>query len=910
MNVRSCWLPMWRGLVRQDQSRFRGTPGLQMMGMLIGATALVAGCVTPADARSAQANSANEEVIAAADLYDDGRFDYFDGLVFDAAVPSPKSFFGHAPGEHFVRHGEMVRYLDALDEATDRVTVQQYGQSHQRRSLHLITISSEENLERLDDVLAANRELAQRDLSDERRDEIVENNPAIAWLSYTVHGNEGSTVNTALQVAYTLAAATNGEVAEILDDVVVVIDPLLNPDGYMRYVTWYENARAISGPDASLDAAERFEPWPGGRSNHYLFDLNRDWLWQVHPESRSRIAVYREYLPHLHIDYHEQGFRNPYFLGGGDTPYSLNIPEESRRWIEKYGDANAEVFDSRGLQYSSKERFDYLYPGYGKVLPVYHGAIGMLAEQAGHSRSGQAIEVDDRYTLTLAERVNNHFLLSMSNVETTARQRRGQLERFRRFFADACEPDEYDTAAFIIDADNDPAMLEKVFELLTSHGIEIDELAEDVTVPDAKEYRSGESSGTVDVPAGSWLVRPDQPMGRLVKTLFEREPEIEDPDTYDITSWSVPVAFGLKAYWTSVPFEAETQSLDSWAAREPAITGVRGVALIVDAEQYRFPQAVGLIGELEMTARVAGERFSVDGRTFHAGSLIVHEGRNDPDVLERFEDALLDLGLSGHRAGTGMTDDGPVLGANSNRWLDPPNVMLLRDSPISSLSYGQIWHLLDLEMPVPYTAVNVGDVRRADLDSYNVIVVPHGRRLSGALGSSTVEDINDWVRSGGTLVAVGGGAGWANSAILDLDEADENDEESEERPPQSELTWEQRQDRRVEDRIPGATLSAAIDATHPFAAGAGEWVGIIKRGGRTIPVRDSGAVVARFDESPRVAGAISERNARRIGGTPYMTHHSHGRGNVICLADDPTLRGFQHHPTRLLLNAIIYGPTF
>jgi hypothetical protein len=754
-------------------------------------------------------------------------------------------------------------------------------------------------------------------VSSERLEETFTSNPAIAWLSYTVHGNEASTLETAIQTAYTLAAATNPEVEAWLEEVVVVIDPLLNPDGHHRYITWFENTRGAK-PIPHPDAAEHWEPWPGGRSNHYLFDLNRDWLWLVHPESRSRLAAYRRYMPHLHIDYHEQSYFHPYFLGEGATPYNVNIPQATRDWIELYGEENSKVFDAHGLEYSSRERFDYLYPGYGKVTPVYHGAIGMLAEQAGHSRAGLAIEVDEHYILTLAERAHNHFLLSMSNIETTAKHRRGQLERFRAFFMDACNPDVYDVKAYVIHGDNDPAKLEFLWDLCASHGIEVHAVDQDVTLDGLWCYRDGSEHDDVVIPARSWLIRADQPLGALAATLLERETAIEDPDTYDITSWSAIIAFGLNAYESRDSLNDVAHTLlTSWARPAARITGNGEVALIVDARQHEFPKAIGLAIEHGIRTRVAGEDFRIDDRDFAMGSLIVHFIRNDQEQLHAFMHDLLDHNLSGHLTARGLTQEGPVLGANVNRRLTLPKVAVLRGSPISSLSYGQIWHLLDVVSPIDYTPLNVDRIGRVDLDRYNVLIVPHVGNLSSTLGSSNVDRIRDWVRSGGTLIGIGGGATWANRTILELRESaiDEDAEldlldDEEDMPPAYELTWEQRQARSVENRVSGATLRVLVDRSHPIAAGLPDWMGLIKRGARTIPVSDNGQIIARFDALPHIAGSITDRNAAVIGNTPFVVRHSLGSGKVIAFSDDPTLRGFTHQPARLLLNAIIYGPTY
>ncbi len=836
-------------------------------------------------------------------------YEYFGGLRMDPKAPTPRSVLGYDIGAQFSRHHDVLAYCKALAEASDRVVLHEYGRTWEDRPLVYMTISSPRNLSRLDEILERHRALADpRATSESRASEIARDNPAVVWLSYNVHGNEASSTEAAMQVAYTLAASTNDDVKTILERTVIVIDPCLNPDGRDRYVSWYRQQLGVE-LDSSPIAGEHQEPWPGGRPNHYLFDLNRDWVWGVHPESRARLAAYRRFLPVLHIDYHEQEHHSPYFFGAGEPPYNLNIPQESKEWIERYGKANAVVFDAHGLVYSTKERFDYLYPGYGKVMPVYHGAIGMLCEQAGHGRAGLAIDVHDHYTLTLQDRVRNHFLTSFSYLESTAQWREEQLLRFARFFRDSLTLDAKGPAAFLIDARTDAALLQRVWDLCAAHGIEIEALDADSTISGAHSYKDGAAMDALDLPKGSWLIRADQPMGRLVRSLFERASEIESIDTYDIAAWSVPVAFGLDAAWTQQHVSAAHSRLTTWKPPAPAISGApadSSVALVVDAAQHRFPAAIGAATRRGIFARAAGEPITLDGQSFDKGSLIVHAIRNDPKTMAAFESDLLALGLSARRVESTFTESGPVLGANANARLIMPRVLLLASEPASSLSAGEIWNLLDNQTPIPHTRITIETLARADLSDFNVVVIPAASSLEGALGESGVARLKDWIRAGGCLVATDDSARWASRALL---EVKGETEPKDERPKLSTLSYEQRRQRSIDDRVPGTLFRVEVDRSHPLAAGTPDWIGVIMRTSEALPVSDSGYVVARFAEAPHIGGPASERNISRMAGKPFLTHHRMGRGAVICFADDVTLRGFNHASARLLLNAIVYGPS-
>lgn len=831
-------------------------------------------------------------------------FDYFEGdLDFMDSIPHPEDFLGHAIGERFTRHHHQTRYLEALAAASDRVQIERYGFTHQRRPLHLVTISSPSNLDRLDEILADNLRLADPATSSAQARRIIDRNPVIVWLSFGVHGNETSPAEAAMMVAYTLAAGHGEPLAQWLENTVVVIDPLLNPDGHERYLAWFQNTRGVT-PDARRDAAEHDEPWPGGRTNHYLFDLNRDWVWGVHPESRSRVEAYRRVLPHLHIDNHEQGYRSPYFFGLGDDPYNTNIPQETKDWVAKYGDHNAEVFDRYGLVYATKERFDYLYPGYGKVTPVYHGAVGMLTEQAGHGFAGLAVEVGGDYVLTLRERARNHYLTNMSYIETSATNRAAQLERFRRYFTGSVERGREDPMSFYFSKDNDPHLLAKLADLCALHGIEIEALAGDTPVAGLRSYRDGGEADIETLPAGTLVIRTDQRMGRFARALMEPVTEVTDRDTYDITAWSVPVCFGLHAWYAAAPVDAELEQADI-AVPAGSITGDDPVAVMVDAGQHPFPAAVGIASRLELFARMAGEPITNAGEDFASGSLILHVIRNDEDKLDAFVDEVQALGMTVHFAPTGMTEAGPVLGTNANAIMDLPRVALVRGEPTSSYSFGQHWHLLDIASPIPHTLINADAITRASLDDFNVIVLPEGARFSG----SSLDRLKEWIRAGGTVVASGSAASWADSALLEL-KSPEDPDDLPERPDNNELTYAEREERGVEDRVPGALLRVEIDTTHPLASGCPEWTGVVKSGTRRLGLGESGYAVARYaPENPAIGGVISDRNEQRLAGSPFMTVHRMGRGKVISIADDVTMRGFMHGPMRLLLNAITLGPS-
>lgn len=832
----------------------------------------------------------------------------FPSVEFDPGVPTPDDFLGYDLGAQFTRHHDQTAYLRALDEASDRIVMSEYGRTYEDRPLHTLVISSPENLSRLDAILEANRRLSDPTLASNERQRIVERNPAIAWFSYNVHGNEPSPAEAAMWVAYELAAGAGDPIDAILRDVVLVIDPMVNADGHERYVNFYRDIMGAE-PDPDRAAAEHNEPWPGGRTNHYLFDLNRDWLWLVHPESRGRLPVFRRFMPQLHIDFHEQEYRNPYFLGAGDDPYNANIPSETRAWVERYGQSMAQSFDSRGLPYSTRERFDYLYVGYGKVLPCYNGAIGMLCEQAGHGQAGVAIEVDEHYTLTLTERARNHYLTGMAALAYTAAHRREQLERFANYFSSVAAEARAKPETYFIDASNDPARLALLRTLCESHGIVIE--ATRTEIPAAagalRDFWKGELVPDADrraLPAGTWVIRTDQPMGRLARAIFERTTHVSHPETYDISGWCVPLFFGLDAWYSNAPLELDVAPLPPASPLRGSVIGEGNVALILDASSYLFPAAAGLAMRHELYGRIAMEDIIIDGRRFSRGSLVIHLLRNAHADLDEFINQCLNLGIDVHRVSTGLTQDGPVLGANENQSWTSPRIALVRGSPVNSLSFGEIWHLLDVMHDLPHTVVNHDRLGSINLAEYDVLVLPDRAGPSGA----AQERIKAWVQSGGTLVCIESASTWAATNLLELD-APKDPDSFPRLPDLSELSWKSRRDRNVEESIPGVPVRILLDTTHPLTAGVGPVVAVIKDNDLRQRLGRTGYAVGRYDAAAAIGMRMNERQQARLAGQAFMTVHSLGSGRVIGIGDSVTTRGFTHGPARLLLNAIIYGPS-
>jgi hypothetical protein len=467
------------------------------------------------------------------------RFTFNDELNYAQELLSPAQFLGYELGQEYTHHYQVVDYFEYLAANSDRIQVQEYGTTYEGRSLIYATISSVSNMGNLEQIKEKNKQLASHETQPDS------DMPVVVWMSYNVHGNEPSSSESAMQAAYRLVAAEDNETATWRAESVVIIDPMINPDGRDRYITWYKSSQTHM-LNTDVNDLEHDEIWPGGRTNHYWFDLNRDWVWLVHPESQGRIKVYQEWMPQVHMDFHEQGANNNYFLMPGTTPRNYELPRSYEDYADAFGRGAVKRFDEAQVNYFTREAFDFFYPGYGSSYPSVMGGIGMLAEQGGHSRGGRAVDTDDGYVLTLRQRVFDHYINSLAVVETAVENRTGLLE----YFKEARNPENQkgDTKAYILSREEQSYSFD-VVNLLLDHGVQVYETTQDQRLPNTFDYWDA-NEATRTIKEGSFVIPTEQPAHLFIHTLFRRQLEIKDSVMYDMSTWTVPMAYNLDAYWS------------------------------------------------------------------------------------------------------------------------------------------------------------------------------------------------------------------------------------------------------------------------------------------------------------------------------------------------------------------------
>jgi hypothetical protein len=815
------------------------------------------------------------------------------------AVPSPAEVLGYGIGERFTDYHGVREYVRVLAEASPQAELRVYGTTPQHRELLQLVVARSHHLQRLDEILARNRELLYPETSAARAAEIARTNPGVVYFSYGVHGNESSSPEAAMWTAWDLVREASG-LEGVLDSLVVVIDPNSNPDGRERYVQWFRQTTGGT-PNVSPQSREHWEPWPGGRFNHYLFDLNRDWAWATQPETQARLATWGSWNPQVHVDFHEMGFESTYFFFPAVDPINPIYPDFILDWGRRFGEGNAAAFDDRGWPYFTEESFDLFYPGYGDSWPSLVGAVGMTYEQAGHGRAGLAIERSWGDTLTLAQRAEQHRIAGHATLRTAAFGKTAMLEEFARDqrAIGRGEPD------VLLVAGSDPTALDALADHLLRQGIEVERASRSFRTR-ASAYPGYASRS--DFPEGTLRVRARQPRGRLATTLLQPETELRAEYSYDISAWSLPYAYGVEAHRVSGATNAAWQRVQSVGpqGREgvapPALGYLVAPGDAAAAAVIRFLAEGGRAGVLTREA-------TFEGRAWPAGTWFLPAARN-PDLQRRAGEA----GLGGHAVpvARGLSEEGIDLGSNRVRPATLPRVATLSGEGISATSFGSLWFYLEQEVEMPHDALWASDLERLDLSQYDVIVMPEGG--GRAFTDQGRDALQGWVEAGGRLVAFGSGAstvaGWWDIARREISPS-EGDER--------ERFLRGRRDREADawyGNVPGTVLPARMDPAHPLAWGAGAPaengdIFLLHRGTLVFEPAAGVETAIHFPgELQRISGMISQENLAHLSEGSWAITKRQGQGSVVLFAGDPLFRLIWRSTHPVFLNAVLLGPDF
>lgn len=873
-------------------------------------------------------------------------FEFYPNGVYKKEIPTIASVLGYDIGERMTSYAGIEKYIQALARASDRVRLYPYGESYEKRTLYYLAIGTPEHLARLDTIKANIAKLADpRTLrSDEEAEAIIKSNPLIVWLSYGVHGNEHSSSEAALQTAYQLAAGTDPVTQQILESTVVLIDPVQNPDGRERFISYYYS---VAGPKPNPDpnAAEHREGWPSGRFNHYLFDLNRDWFFLTQRETVARVKTFLDWRPQVFVDLHEMDGNSTYYFAPPAPPINNNFPEVVRKWWAIYGRGNAEAFDRFGFDYYTKEVYDSFYPGYGDSWPSLNGAIGMTYEQA--SVRGLVLRRNDDTLLTLRDAAWHHFTASIATCKTAAAHREAQLRDYYHFFKTALkEGTEGDLKEIMLLGGTDNWKAAKLVTVLMSQGIEV------------RQAEAGFSSTRVQnfvdnrverksFPAGTYIIPLQQPKKRLIQALFEKEARLDEkfvreeierrknkiPNRfYDVTAWSIPLAYGVEAYWTDEPARVPSTIL-----REPprpagrVVNAPAGYAYLLKYDANEATRAAYQLLAEDYRVRVAKESFKLNGEAFAQGTLIVRVHTNKPELHDRVAALARACGVTFYGVNTGWTEEGINLGSGNVLYLKKPRIAVAFAEPTAPMSYGWIAYLLEQRYGMDFTPIRTASIPTLDFRDYNILILPDGTPdgYRHTLGEKGAARLKEWVRNGGVLVALKGAAAFATQKGIDWTSATlvtdlrKLRKESDRNPTGATgIGTDKREgvankeeetgDAESPDPVPGAILRARLDSSHFLTFGYDGFTNVLMQSSYIFTPSKTGINVATFvpdEKELRVSGFLWEKMQKALPRQAYLWDEPLERGHIILFADDPNFRAYWDGLNRLLLNAVLFGPS-
>lgn len=886
-------------------------------------------------------------------------FDYtapfFENASYDGSVPTPKQILGFDIGDRPVRHFEIEKCLRAW-EKSPRIKVVEFGRSHEGRALYYAVITSEQNHKRLDDIRAAIARLADpRTLgSDADAQTIIRDTPAIAWLAYCIHGDELSGSDGALAVAYHLLASKDDAVAKMLEKIVICIDPLQNPDGRDRFIAMCDQAAGYV-PNLDSDDVQHAGRWPRGRTNHYFFDMNRDWIYATQPETRARQAAIVAWHPQLLVDGHEMGHESSFLFNPARDPFNPGLSPLIRKWWSTFADEAGKSFDRHGWSYYTREWADFWYPGYTDGWATLHGTIGILYEQA--RTGGRAVTLPTGRVLTYREAVHHQLTVTWSNLSTLLVNREAVLTDYLAQRRAALKSDDALPQTFLLPPQSNATRRTEFVATLLNQGLDV-QVATAAFPAEKLTSSLRDSIDKREFSAGTIIVRRRQPLGPLVEALLGFDPRMDkafldserreletkrNSRLYDITGWSPVMAHALEAYWVAADVTVKTEPYKSATPAASMPASESAYAFVLDGEDDASVRAVAHLLQADVAVRVCEKEFRASGRSFPRGSFLVRRHENRPGFETHLKDAAKATGAAFHAALTARSpDDTPDLGGEHFFLLRRPRIALAGDGGGDTQTYGAIWHLLDRETGVAVSLVD-RDLGGIDLRRFNVLIVPAASTFRRQL-----DDIQTWVRAGGTLIAIGDAAEHLADEKLKLSEVRKRtdvlksleefasatalergagktevdadklwDDMLEHVPPgqaaskpDTKLTEEALDEWRRIFSPTGAIFRGEAGREHWLTFGIGPELPLFAAGSTALLTKARGITAVRFAEPARLrlSGLLWPEAAARIGDSVYATAERVGSGQIILFAQDPIFRGAWRGTGRLLLNAILLGP--
>ncbi|MCK6616454.1 MAG: M14 family metallopeptidase [Cyclobacteriaceae bacterium] len=816
-----------------------------------------------------------------------------ESITYNPAIPSPQSVIGHEVGEWHISHDRLVNYMYALDKASDRITLEVTGYTHEARPLLLLTITSPKNHQNIEVI--RNQHIQLTDPSRSAGLD-VKTMPAVFYMGFSIHGNEASGSNAALLTAYHLAAAEGKEIEEYLNNTIILFDPSFNPDGLHRFSSWVNSrkSKVISADPADM---EHNEPWPGGRTNHYWFDLNRDWLVAQQPESQARIKKFHQWKPNVLTDHHEMGTNATFFFQPG-VPSRVHplTPERNQELTRKIGEFHAKALDNIGSFYYTQEGYDDFYYGKGSTFPDVQGAIGILFEQA--SSRGHAQESVNG-VLHFAFTVRNQFTTALSTLKAVNALREDLLNYQREFFKNAVADAAKDPVKAIVFGSKDKARAYHLAEIMVRQQVDVYTLPSSQTI-NGKNFDA----------ESSFVVPLNQPQYKLIRGMIERRTQFKDSIFYDISTWTLPLAFGLDYEELKVAPALGQKVTEIKMPAGKLIGDIAQYAYVFEAYGYYTPRAINRLLQNGIRVKVATEPFyHASGKKFERGSLLVtvaDQGKVADQIQYYIREIIEKDGIDVYSFNTGLDYKGVSLGSGTFQVLRKPEIAMLVGDGVSANDAGELWHLMDVRMHMPVTTLPIDVLNRTNINRYNTIIFPAGS-YSG-ITDATKERLKTWVQNGGVIIGFDNALNWLTTAGLGKFEM-KKDEPATDKKSEQPRAYADIEEYRGAQQSPGAIFEATVDLTNPLLYGYTQ---------SKMPVfKDNNLFMERsknpygnplvYGASPLLSGYISNPNYAKLKNSSMGGFTTLGRGRVIGFTDNLAFRAFWFGTTKLFTNAVFYG---
>ncbi len=817
---------------------------------------------------------------------------------YDPSIPTPQQVIGHEVGEWHITHDRLVNYMKALDLASDRITLEQTGLTYEARPLLLLTITSPKNHQNIEALRTQHLQLSDAAQSGSLD---LKNMPAVFYLGCSIHGNEASGANAGLLMAYYLAAAKGPEIERYLENTIILFDPSFNPDGLQRFSSWV-NSRKSMMISADPNDNEHHEAWPGGRYNHYWFDLNRDWLVAQHPESRARVKKFQEWRPNVLTDHHEQGTNATFFFMPG-VPSRVHplTPDKNQELTRKMGEYHAKALNQIGSLYFTQEGYDDFYYGKGSTFPDVQGSIGILFEQA--SSRGHAQESVNG-VLKFPFTIRNQFVTMISSLKAINEMREELLTYQRDFYKTAYAEAGKDPVKAYIIGSKDKARVNMFAEMALRQNIDLYKLSSTQTI----------NGKTFDI-SSSYLLPTNQVQYKLLQSLFFKQTKFKDSIFYDISSWTMPLAFGLD-YEEIKTAPALGEKIKESKLPPGQVNGQGSYAYVIEPHGYYVPRAMYRLLDKGIRIKVSNEVFYGEGKKFELGTILIPIENQDktPDQIKAVVKEITEKdGIDVYALSTGLDNRGVSLGSSSFYPLRKPEIAILVEEGVSPTDAGELWHLLDTRFQIPVTLIPVSVFNSTSIQKYNTILMPEGSY--SAITESAKEKLKAWVQAGGILIGFERALSFFNASGLGRFEQKKEDpassSQSGKQDPAKPKPYGDIEENRRAKETSGAIFEADADLTHPFFYGYNSSKIALFKGNNLFIQKANGAYSNPlvYNENPRLSGYITQPNYDKLKNSSALGISIIGTGHVIGFTENMAFRAFWFGTNKILMNAIFFGPT-